>query len=1604
MDLIPRSDSTESEQMAQTLTGLSAASAEDAIARLTQVLARASEPSVSGAGAERLDLALVHAFGSSIDPDLWLSQLDVDELGALLERCVSRLAGKACTETSKRAVLELLDLLRRPALLTRIEPLDQDRWAERFLAGIEATALTVGVLFRQRAEKLGSRVLFRYRLDGRGRNLTWRRARSRVELIARALLALDDGADPQPIALLSENRIELALIDLACLSSGLFNVLVPANSTDADVRYILGHSKAHTVIVSTRKQLSKVIAAREELPHLEHIIVLDLLERKPAGVLTWEELLSLANRTAAEVPEQRGLAVRPGTNATVMYTSGTTGTPKGILFTQRSLVFKRFARALALPSIGEDDVFLCFLPLFHTFGRFLEMLGCIFWGATYCFLDNPSPRALTSGMRRYQPTVFISVPKKWIQLHEMITTRADPVTSSDDELRSTTETVTGGKLRWGLSAAGHLDSDVFRFFQRQGIQLLSGFGMTEATGGITMTPVDGYRDNSLGSALPGIETAIAEDGELLVRGPYLMAGYLDPPDDEPSFDTDGWFHTGDLMKVDRDGHHRLVDRKKEIYKNIKGETIAPQRIENLFRDLEAVGRVFLVGDHREFNTVLLWPNPNYSGFDFEAASDSEIRDHFRSLVVSVNKFLAPYERIVDFAVIDRDLDPERGELTEKGTPRRTTVVRNFADTIRLLYRRVNLEVGDVELTLPNWLFQRLGLTAQDIRIGDGTLVLPSRGSSLAVERHSDDLVQIGSCYYRHPKGAVNLGALLYSPRLWVGNEQLVDFIDLEANDRRRPGRTEEGIRWEGRATPYRVTEQDKDALGAAARSSHHDLLHLDLAARMLASEERTQALAAVQLLEQVLDEEESFLASPARRVLGRAAMAGSLDVRRIAFRVLAANEHDSRFQETLRLFLTPDSPLLDEATRDALCSQGLSRSRLAAFQELAREICFAQDKGSEYDELAGALLALLAAYGAAHPVCYRPMRTFLVRANLLSPNDHVRELAAAAILTLRNGFRGWLGPATRIAVDPETGQEYQWNDVVEFNDDVPPADRPRLLAAVRDTAILREAVFLFSKGALIRLSDIPPGGVWIRLLGERHGKSVYRVTVQTRYQGAYDVAINVNHKMTDYEVLEEIHWLIVSGASKAGPPLVEDFGGYWAEHGMWSEEFIPGETLSRSMLRLSKRADEGQRLNDRWPFLAWTALSACVDFWQRSGRRWELDDPGLHNIVVPTDDYMTGVRIVSVSARRPHTGLDTMIRALHEKFLDPAVEAYPTLGERVGWDVIFSSILEILGEDEGLEQLGQLLEGKDDAGDEPMLKALSSFLEIVKMRGFLPRRLFFAAKRYRRWENLGEEPTHQARARTMREFYDTYGLTVLEQEYPETRVRFFRETVFREAGKALADGLEEMIARLRSGELIGDELIDAVADLRSRLELDADEDYFLTRLSFPYLRPEDRADFVHSHLGDQQSEMVVNVEDLDGNRFRVRHALNPKEVERLHGLFRAAKLDVRFRLEHRYLVAINDRGQILGGIFYETEEDGRSAHLEKIVVADPYRRKGVADRLMKELFNRLRSAGVQTVTTGFFRPQYFYGYGFSIEKRYAGLVKDLIEEEQTTESNRGEAV
>jgi long-chain acyl-CoA synthetase len=1547
---------------------------------------------LGGAAAEKkpeiVDILADRRFGDPI-----LARIDLDALERLAEDCLRSLEGaSARREAAPRATAwQLLDVLRNSTLLCRIRDAGTtEAWASRMLALVERSDFTFACLFTQRAESYGERPLFRVPGGGLNRVVTWRQVSGRVDLIARGLIAVTDDTGDRPLGILSRNSLEMALVDLACLTSGIVNVMVPATATETDVAFILEHARVGALVVSDAEQLQKVLNVRDRLPELGSIIALDASAAGAHGVIAFEHLQARSSEVPPDRLAQRRSALTIDDLATVMYTSGTTGVPKGICFTHRNIVFKRFARALALPEIGESDVFLAYLPLFHTFGRFLEMTGCIFWGATYCFAEDPSIETLTRQLRDNGATVFISIPMKWMQLHELVRQTIDIDGAGDAEIEAALRAIVGPNLRWGLSAAGYLDPEVFRFMQRNGVELMSGFGMTEATGGITMTPPGRYKEESLGPPLPGIAISLAEDGELLVRGPYVMQGYLDPPEGVESFDADGWFHTGDLMERDDDGFIRIVDRKKEIYKNIHGETIAPQKIENLFRDFDSVGRIFLVGDHRPYNSALIYPNPDFEDLDFDLLTAADLKDHFRSLVVSANSFLAPYERIIDFAIIARDFDSEHGELTPKGTYRRKAIERSFADQISLLYRRRTVSVAGADIVVPNWLFQALGITTQDLRVEDDRLVLGTYATSLSIRREAEDVVSIGSGLYRSTRRSIDLGHILCTPRLWLGNDELVNFAPLDPVHRDSRRRRNLSAEWLRRNSPYRVDDAERKALTGLLRRQEIEMIDLHRTALLLASEDDADATAAIKVLEHLLHLGDSEKTEDVLRILRRAVTSPSTAVQRRAFQVLSVAEAPGQYRQTLASFIDRCSEILDAETISVIADRDLTPDQVEAFIEEAERRC--QKSTDTIDPALPSLCTFLSTYGSSHPTQYRRLRAFFTRAVMIAHSEAARELAAEGKRVLARGFRLWLGAPARVAVDPETELEYRWEDVVEFSDEVDEATRDLLIGAFRTTPIISEASFLFGNTpSVIRLDDILPGGVWIRHLGTSHGKSVFRVAIRTRERGQLDLALNLNRELPADQVQEEINWLIVCSEERDLGPLVEIFGGSWPEHGLWTEEFSPGETLDHAISRLARRPEEQERLAAWWPFAAWAAVSSYVDFWNRTDRRLVVADPSPSNVIVPMHDYHTGARLVSISSRAPFDSLPTLLRDIHRHFIEKVEADHPDLEGLAGWDILFSAVLEIIGEQEGAARLRTILE-RPGSNDAAMAEALGGFLDSVSRRGFLPRRLFFAAKRYRKWERLNPEATQAARAATLQEIFETYGLVELRSAYPEVRARFFRETVFRNASTTLAGVLDTLISKLRSRELARDDISAAVSDLRAHLSLESDEDYFLARLSYPYLRPEDAVEFVATAAGGtQMSEMVVTFEDSDGTPYSIRHALNPKEVGRLYRLFLTAKLQVQFRPEHRFLVALNERGTIVGGLFYEADPESQTAHMEKIVVSNAFQGHGIAGALIGELRNRLRTAGYASLTTGFFRPQFFYRMGFTVEKRYAGLYQSLVE-------------
>ncbi|HIC39379.1 MAG TPA: hypothetical protein EYO79_07940, partial [Candidatus Marinimicrobia bacterium] len=425
-------------------------------------------------------------------------------------------------DAERKSIHAFLDLGHLPAVNTNIAENNLvDDWLDLLIKLIDKSKYSFGHLFYNRSRRYKHQPLFQEIHNGKVGNHTYEDIWDELLKTAGALTHIEKSNPKQiRIGILTHNCLRGAIVDLTCLSFHFPVVPIPANATNNDIHFIIKHSGITHLFIDNelKAELNSILLSTSK-----DLNIINLNNNE------WNAFIDQGQNTDPLNVLKRIGRVQMDDVATIMYTSGTTGEPKGITFTQKNMVVKRFARALALTKLGPSDSFLCYLPLYHTFGRFLELQGSIFWGASYAFAENTSFKTLRKNFLVIKPSVFISVPKRWTQLYEIIHSLAADHLEQDRIVRKAIKKVTGGNLKWGLSAAGYLDPDIFQFFQNNDIQLLSGYGMTEATGGITLTSPDKYVVDSVGQKLPGIELRISDEGELLLKGPYISAFYYADP-------------------------------------------------------------------------------------------------------------------------------------------------------------------------------------------------------------------------------------------------------------------------------------------------------------------------------------------------------------------------------------------------------------------------------------------------------------------------------------------------------------------------------------------------------------------------------------------------------------------------------------------------------------------------------------------------------------------------------------------------------------------------------------------------------------------------------------------------------------------------------------------------------------------------------------------------------------------------------------------------------------------------------------------------------------------------------------------------------------------
>jgi long-chain acyl-CoA synthetase len=522
------------------------------------------------------------------------------------------------------------------------------------------------------------------------------------------------------VAILSENRPEWAVADFATLLVGGIVVPIYASQTPEQVMYVLQHSEARVIFVSSRKQYEKVEAIRSQVK-VERVVVMDKIDDLP-DVPQMQYILSGSSEVIDADIETIARSIQPDDTATLIYTSGTTGTPKGVILTHGNIASNLSVTA-QLVDMGPEDVGISFLPLSHITARHVDYL-MFYRGASiaYCSHFDDLPRTL----QEIRPTLFIGVPRVYEKVHNQVEQKmkgakrqifdwALKVGRKHREQVLNDETPTavswklanklvyskilegvGGRARLFVSGGAPLGRELAAWYADIGVRIDEGYGLTETSPVIAVNVPGCHKLGTVGKVLDNLEVKIATDGEVLVRGPSVFKGYWNMPEETAGAFEDGWFKTGDIGHVDEEGFLSITDRKKDLIKTSGGKFIAPQPIENSLKANMYVGEAAVVGDKRRFPAVLIVPNFPIleewctsrgvtAGSRKELARLPQVRTLYEGIVEELNENLAQFEKLKKVIVLPEELSIADGTLTPSMKLRRRHLEQKYHRQIEAMY-------------------------------------------------------------------------------------------------------------------------------------------------------------------------------------------------------------------------------------------------------------------------------------------------------------------------------------------------------------------------------------------------------------------------------------------------------------------------------------------------------------------------------------------------------------------------------------------------------------------------------------------------------------------------------------------------------------------------------------------------------------------------------------------------------------------------------------------------------------------------------------------------------------------------------------------------------
>jgi len=595
---------------------------------------------------------------------------------------------------------------------------------------------TINQVFRNRAKKYGDRLAIEKKLNGKWESATWNDYYERARAAGLALHSMGVNRGDR-IIILSENRLEWLYSDMGALGIGACVVPIYPTLTDEEAEYIVNNSDAKVMIVENTAQLKKALYSKERCACLTHIVVMKNEDavNTPDYVLSYKDFLDMGRVEFEKNPtlfETLADHVELEDYATFVYTSGTTGVPKGAMITHNNVISVIKALDAVEPHYAYDtDQTVPFLPLSHVFERVAGHWYGMYVGITSSYAESID--TLLSDLAEKRPTVVLAVPRVCEKVYQKIIAKVEEaspfkqkvfywgqkVGSRISELRearkriplllrikykiaykmifANVQNALGGRVRWMTASGAPTAKEIIQFFNAAGIMVISGYGMTETCAPATMQNISHYRIGTTGAPIPCTEIKIADDGEILMKGGNVCKGYWKMPEEtKEAFTEDGYLMSGDIGYFDEDGFLLITDRKKDLIITSGGKNVAPQKIENLYKADPLFTQFIVIGDQKKYLTALCNINPDqavkiaqeknisYTSLP-ELMADEAFLKVVQEHIDERNTHLARYETIKQIKIVDHEFSQETGELTPSLKVKRNVVKQKYKDLIDSMY-------------------------------------------------------------------------------------------------------------------------------------------------------------------------------------------------------------------------------------------------------------------------------------------------------------------------------------------------------------------------------------------------------------------------------------------------------------------------------------------------------------------------------------------------------------------------------------------------------------------------------------------------------------------------------------------------------------------------------------------------------------------------------------------------------------------------------------------------------------------------------------------------------------------------------------------------------